>query len=145
MNCVITLRAQYELYAFSKSILVRTRATMPLIRSDELIRMMSCMDKLVVCLVFFKAYIKKALPKMFSRAIQEFVALTAIKVLCERLRTEGINEVQLDDIVIFQQFALLCQQYYLANLIRDCISPVNDHSITHMQPFFTLCCLLPRY
>ena len=82
---------------------------------------------------------------MFSKAMQEFVALTAIKVLCERLRTEGINEVQLDDIGIFQQFALLFQQCYLANLMRDCISPVNDHSITQMQPFFTICCLLQRY
>ena len=48
INCVITLRVQFESYVFHKSILMRTKATMPLIQSDELIRMMSCMDKLVV-------------------------------------------------------------------------------------------------
>ena len=41
---------------------------------------------------------------MFRRAIQEFVALSVIKVLCGKLRTEGIREVQLYDIAIFHPY-----------------------------------------
>ena len=37
---------------------------------------------------------------MFSRAIQELIALSAIKMLCENFCEEGIEEVQLVDIVI---------------------------------------------
>ena len=48
INCVITLSMQHESYAFHRSILLKMRATMPLMQSDELIRMMSCIDKLLV-------------------------------------------------------------------------------------------------
>ena len=44
---------------------------------------------------------------MFRRAIQEFVALSAIKMFCEKLRTEGISEVQLFDIAYFSFLLLI--------------------------------------
>ena len=95
MSCVIIFRKQFESYVFHKSTLVKMRAIMPSVQSNALIRKMSCKEKLVVWPVFFKAYIKNLLPKMFSRAIQELTALSEIKMLCEKFLTEGINEVQL--------------------------------------------------
>ena len=41
---------------------------------------------------------------MFSKAMQEFVALSVIKMLSGKSRMEGINEVQVYDIAIFLLF-----------------------------------------